>query len=184
MAQNMPYTPPPVPPPNVSVSNQTVQKRTGKGFRIAGIVFFVLCALYFVIGVTEDSTMLAAALFCGFVGIPFFLVGKNQQKWLEKYYRYLAMIQAGERTLDGLAAACSTTPQAVIADMQTLIGKGYFTGLYLDVSQRVIVVSAASNSAPPAAGPTQPRTCPGCGAVNHVKPGKPAVCEYCGSPVQ
>lgn len=227
MVPNMPYNtplPPPVPPNRQppketswalvivllvvfwpvglfflfkKINEGNVQKRDGKGFRIAAYVLFGLGGLYLLLTLFSDSTMFAAVPVCAGIGVWLLFEAKQRDRLFEKYTRYTVLLAAGERTLDGLAAAYPTTYMQVVTDMQTLISKKYFINTYLDMNRRMVVVAEQPQAVPPLYTPyTPPATavpapavpkavrCRSCGATNTIIPGKMAVCEYCGSPLE
>ncbi|MCL2078935.1 MAG: hypothetical protein FWH17_03725 [Oscillospiraceae bacterium] len=114
----------------------------------------------------------------------------------ERYKKYISIvINQSQTSIDNIASAVGIPYDAAVKDLQKMIDTGYFTGAYIDVTQREIVLaktvqvkestSKEADSLPPSAVQVQERivACSSCGANNKVK-GHVGECEYCGSHLQ
>lgn len=157
----------------------------GKALRIFGILMLCLGACDMMLEIAlEDSAGFADAtsIFCCAAGIYMIFKGS---KWINrgnKFQRYVAIVNAGTTSIDGIAATYPTTYDDAVADLQMMMKAGYFLNAYLDLNKRELVMPEAE-SAPHTN--TRPRIvqCPNCGASNTVMPGAANACEYCGSPL-
>ena len=173
----------------------TVDKSaTMKGGKVLSIVSFILMgmgAIYLIMAFTEDSSMIAAAIVFGAPGVWLFFKARKTKATGERYKKYISIvINQSQTSIDNIASAVGVTYEVATKDLQKMIDTGYFTGAYIDVTQREIVLAKTAPqqvSAPsmPSAVQVQERVvaCGSCGANNRVT-GQIGECEYCGSHLQ
>lgn len=156
---------------------------------IAALVLMTLGIIYIILSFADQSMLLAAAVF-GIPGIWLFFKSKQTKAAGAKYRKYIAIvINQNQTSIDNIASAMGVKYEQAAKDLQKMINAGYFTGAYIDVTQREIVLARV---APPqtaqdfaiAQSSTIVVSCNSCGANNQVIHGRTSECEYCGSPIQ
>ena len=97
------------------------------------------------------------------------------------FYSYGPRITRGDNTVQALSLTTGHSPKKVTKNIKALIRAGLLPGCYFDeVLGRVILPGNAAVTS--AAGAVYAALrCPNCGAMNKLKPGAAAKCEYCGA---
>jgi len=113
-------------------------------------------------------------------------IGKRTTITGERYKKYISLIVNQRQTsIDNIAAAVGVPYNVAVADLQKMISSGFFTGAFIDVVNREIVLAVAAPQVNPMAVATAPQikvaACGSCGANNRVVVGQLTECEYCGS---
>jgi len=169
--------------------------RDGKKVTIISFVLVGIGVLIYSMALEVDAAyfyMWALALVGG--GVWTFLMARKMKVEGERYKKYISIVvNQGQTSIDNIASAVGVSYQAAAKDLQKMIDAGYFSGAYIDVTQREIVLaraappqgSASYAQSAPSAVKVQERivSCGSCGANNKVK-GQIGECEYCGSPLQ
>jgi len=103
----------------------------------------------------------------------------------ERYKKYISLIvNQGQTSIDSIAAVVGVPYTVAVTDLQKMISSGFFTGAFIDVVNRKIILAAVPQANPMAmavAPQVIVAACGSCGANNRVITGQLAECEYCGS---
>lgn len=166
--------------------------QNGKSLKTLGWVLLSLGAIYLIMAITEETTMISAAfVFAGLGGLSLYK-GSEYIKKGAKFNRYVAIVNSSSDTyIDNIAAVYTTSYEQAATDLQEMIDAGYFMNSYIDINRRELVMpkkAASTNinqNVPINTVNEKSRTikCPNCGATNTIVPGLKNECEYCGSPL-
>ena len=173
--------------------DKSATMKSGNGLTIAAYILMgmgVICLLASLSEGSEGGTMYAVLL--GATGVWLFFKAKKTKATGERYKKYIAMVvNQHHSSIDNIAAAVGVTYDVAVTDLQKMIDTGYFSGAYIDVTQREIILpktTAQQISQPDSAILAQEEeklsTCGSCGANNKVIVGRVAECEYCGNHLQ
>ena len=172
-------------------SDRAVAMRCGKTLTVVSYILIVLGVfILFGDGIFVGIVFLSA-------GIGLNILSRRTKKRAALNRQYISLIANHRMTsLDEIANAVGLPFETVTSDINNMIRDGFFSGLYLDIAGRKVVLpqAAATQYAPPEAGHghapaaqnvPQPRVveCRGCGA-NATLIGAVGTCEYCGCPLQ
>jgi hypothetical protein len=172
--------------------------KSGKGITVASYILMGLGAIYIMMAFSNPE-MLAAAVLFGGGGVLMNWFARKTKHTGERYKKYIAMIvNQNETSIDNIASATNVPYDVVMKDLQKMIDSGYFTGAYIDMSQREIILARAVQPVQtiqpvqqqvylsPAFAYVQEAVvaCGSCGARSRVTVGRISECEYCGSPLQ
>lgn len=121
-------------------------------------------------------------------GIWLLIIARNMKINGVKYKKYINLVINQHVTdIDNIAASMGVTYTVASRDLQKMIDSGYFTGGFINVNTREIVLLNSNEVSSTQTNPSQAQTrvvaCKSCGANNTVVAGKNNVCEYCGSPL-
>jgi len=152
-----------------------------------------LGAIYFLMAVSGQPDMFIAFLIFGGGGVAVYLYARKTKIKGDHYRKYIAMVvNSNQRSIDIIANAAGVPYNVAVNDLQNMINDGYFSGAYIDVQQRQIVIPQFQQpqpyQAPPVQSPVQSQpvviSCPGCGANSRLFPGQWVACEYCDTILQ
>lgn len=175
--------------------------KNGKSLRCLGIVLISFAVIYMVMGLNGDVMsndrgtiiVIIIAFVVGgalslFKGTEFINRGK-------KFNRYVSIINASsDLKIDSIARAVPTTYDNAIADIQVMLGAGYFKNAFIDTSRRELLMGRTQKNQGVVinniSNPSEVSTicqnhsgkCSNCGATNSNNE-KSMECEYCGSPL-
>lgn len=184
----------------VSVDKKTAMS-VGKLIGIFGGVSYGIAVIGIIACISDGFTSddVTMILFFGIAGFALRRAAKKIKAEAESVKQYLAIIINGNvRQLDNIAATTGKSYDAVKADIQKMIKKGYLKNAYINENTREVVLPVAIPTSPvanpvfanplqPVAAPAQPQAkivaCPCCGANNTIY-GASGECEYCGSPIK
>lgn len=171
---------------------------TGKGWRGAGWFMIIVGILNIFAIVTEGAKastddIAPAVIICFGSGMGFLSIAAMKKKKAHIYHRYISIIEKRETSsMDAIAASTHVPYEVVRKDLQTLIHKGFLSGIRINDAQRKIIYSQDGAAAYDIrnSGPHMPQTsemavvvCNGCGANNKIAKGAVGECEFCGSPI-
>lgn len=109
---------------------------------------------------------------------------------LKRFKQYAAALSNDSlRSLDNLALVLNLPADQVRRDVEQMVRLGFFASAYINRDTNCLVLVPSAQGAQPtgpspvsgAAPAVTAVVCRGCGAVNHVIPGRSAECEFCGS---
>ena len=170
-------------------SDRTAAMRCGKALGVVSIIVIIF-GVFLMLGDLFVGIIFLAA------GIVLNILSRRTKKKAARSRQYISLIANNRMTsLDEIASAVGLPFDTVTNDLNNMIREGYFTGLYLDIPGRKIVLpqgapaqhsapTAGFENAPAAQNIPQPRVveCKGCGA-NATLMGAVGTCEYCGGPL-
>ena len=143
----------------------------------------IITGIQICVGDTFDfSTLIINLVF--FVGGGAIMIIKAQKmKETGKRYKKYIDIVANQRitSIDTIAAAIPTSYETAALALQEMIDIGYFSGGYIDATNRVLVMPDRDGSFSESA--SKVIKCESCGANNTILAGHTVACEYCGSPL-
>jgi len=164
--------------------------KSGKGVAIASYILMGMGVIYLIMAF-EAPGLLAAAVIFGGGGFLVNWFARKTKRTGERYKKYIALVvNQSQTSIDNIASAVGVSYEVAAKDLQKMIDSGYFTGAYIDMAQREIILAKIAHPQvytpyTPSHAPIQERvvTCGSCGANNRVA-GHIGECEYCGSPLQ
>lgn len=116
---------------------------------------------------------------------------KKPPQYVNEYINLI--LNQNVTAINDIAIKLNKDGSTVEKELQTIIAKGYLPNAYIDHQYSMVVVSAKKSTVRQMGGqtnnnPTQAKpttlNCKNCGASNVILPGKPAECEFCGSPLK
>ena len=125
------------------------------------------------------------------VGIWLNFTSRKMKATGDRYKKYISMIvNQSQTSIDNIASATGVSYEVAVKDLQKMIDSAYFTGAYIDVGNREIILAQTQIPEPQKITEFQTAmpqervvSCNGCGANNRVT-GNVGQCDYCGSPLQ
>lgn len=171
-------------------SDKSATMNSTKILPVVSLVLMGVGVIYLILAITDDSSMIPAAIVFGAPGIWLFFKARKTKATGERYKKYIALIvNQSQTSIDNIASAVGVSYEIAVKDLQKMIDTDYFAGAYIDVAQREIVLMKATPRQiiqDPAAAQAREKVvaCGSCGANNRVTVGRIAECEYCGSPLQ
>jgi hypothetical protein len=166
--------------------------RSVKAITVVSYILMGLGVIYLLISFADNNrSVITAAIIFGGGGILINRFAKKTKLTGERYKKYISLVvNQNQSSIDNIASAIGIPYETAVKDLQKMINIGYFTGAYIDVAQRDIVLAKPAPQqiiAPSAAtvGIAHERvvTCGSCGANNKVI-GQIGECEFCGSYLQ
>ncbi len=150
---------------------------------VIGWVFLVLWALIGVIGLAElpkarNGAEYVMPFFClGIAGLHFLLIRsmKRTKQLVQDFRLYSSVLaQDPDKEISGIAEALNLPEEQVMSRLQTMCGRGYFSG-HMNFRTKRMELN-------PGRGVSVER-CPGCGATTSISHSGDT-CRYCGVPLK
>jgi hypothetical protein len=158
--------------------------------KVMNISYLVMAigAFYLITAISGSPGMFMPAILFGAGGFCMYKIALKIKATGERYKKYIVMIvNQSQTSIDNLASAVGVSYDEAVKDLQKMIDMGYFTGAYIDVSQREIILARPTqqqaNNAAVASEQVKLVSCRSCGANNRSYSGQIGECEYCGSPI-
>ena len=165
---------------------------SGKTLFVVSFVMIAIGLIFFATSFYDGPwAIVFAAIFCG-GGILINRIAKRIKNTGERYRKYIALIvNQAQYSINAIALAVGVEYRIAEKDLQKMIDTGYFTGAFIDMFQKTIVlaqpawVQSAQSGIPHSnMGAEIVVSCKSCGAINRARVGQIADCEYCDSPLR
>ncbi|MDR1961952.1 MAG: hypothetical protein LBQ16_06690 [Gracilibacteraceae bacterium] len=122
--------------------------------------------------------------FFGSLGVVILAYGYHARQKGKKFHQYALIVEnSGTSPISSIAAAMGVSQAEAVADLTKMIEQGYFEKAYIDNSTGELVVLSVGGDAKAEKAKHKRVVCAGCGAAATVPAGRPALCEYCNSPL-
>ena len=159
----------------------------GKVASILGYVFGVPIALVMVVGIEDLPERADVMIFTVFLlAICVFAIIKGAQikRYVKRFRMYVALMSSkSANSIEELAFSVKKPADFVRKDLQKMMSRGFFAGVYINFLTGEIDAGELITPAK-AAQRIKAAECKFCGASGRIIEGQVAECEYCGSLLQ